>query len=417
MVEIWIFGALVATLPSGGQLVLLLVALSSVTYLGLTIVPALGASPDGARRARRLGLVVLAAALAVAAATLRVGAPGSGGELVPSLALAVAGAAAAAATSALGALGAGSAALRLGAARSAQEAALRRSRVSEKQRLEASRLALLEGDDVREEVASAEVALGRLGAALEKLAATEASVEAKLAELPAATREGPIGRELAETRDAIAARLSLGRQILEQASASAFRLACGAPIRILVRRRPRELGRKLRKGGEPDVARVRAAVADVERFLAEALGARAALSDLEPRRPPPGGDPAPDPLAQARAELGAIEEAFRAVRERLAVVEMRSGARADIDAVASAAGEASEAARAKGVPARDRDELVSEVARADAAIAAATHGDAELESARSLSDTLARSTAALAGDAGDDDPSLEDLLHALREVG
>jgi hypothetical protein len=89
---------------------------------------------------------------------------------------------------------------------------------------------------------------------------------------------------------------------------------------------------------------------------------------------------------------------------------MRLSARAQIDAVAAAAGEVSEKARASGLPARDLGDLVDEMARAESAILMATPGDFD---ARALTATLSRGTEALGGHDG---ASLDELLRALREL-
>jgi hypothetical protein len=163
--------------------------------------------------------------------------------------------------------------------------------------------------------------------------------------------------------------------------------------------------------------------AAIDAFLDRAWAARADLEALAARRPEtmlalgPSGRDAPegipgdeDPLAQAQRDVEAVEQAYRAVRERLDVVRMRLAARADLDAVASAAGEVSEKARASGLPAGDLQDLVDEVMRAESAIVLATPADLD---PKALSAALARGTAALGGRDG---ASLDELLRALREL-
>jgi hypothetical protein len=127
-------------------------------------------------------------------------------------------------------------------------------------------------------------------------------------------------------------------------------------------------------------------------------------------RPFDDGDEPDDAWAQAMRDHGAIEGAYEAVRERLGVVAVRFSARADMEAVATAAGEVSDKARASGIPASDLQGLVDEVARAESAILMATPPELD---ARALSAALARSTTALGGNDG---ASLDELLRALREV-
>jgi hypothetical protein len=409
MIEIQLFGWLLATLPSATSLVLLLVSLTSVTYLSMTLAPVMRAGIAGQRGARSLGVTTAVLTFGLCLWGARVGAPGRGGEMVPTLALAVAAAAASGASVALAWLGAGDARSRLGAAESQRLVALHGARDRERLRLEASQRAFFSGDDLRAEVAAAEAALGRLGALLRQLDATRADVEGRLAAL-GDDPEG-LGRELRRTRDEIATRLDLGRRIHAAASAAAFRLACTFPIRLLLRRRPRDLTRGLDPSAEGAVAtaRVGAAVAAIDEFLREAMAARGALASLESRRPPPEG-PADDAWALAMRDLASIEDAYASVQQRLRMVAVRLGARADMAAVAAAAGEVVGTARAGGIPAGDLQGLVDEVTRAESAVRMATPPELD---ARALENALARSAVALDGNDG---ASLDELLRALREV-
>jgi hypothetical protein len=109
-------------------------------------------------------------------------------------------------------------------------------------------------------------------------------------------------------------------------------------------------------------------------------------------------------------DLASIEDAYASVQQRLRVVAVRLGARADMAAVAAAAGEAVGKARAGGIPAGDLQGLVDEVTRAESAVRMATPPELD---ARALESALARSAAALDGNDG---ASLDELLRALREV-
>jgi hypothetical protein len=186
-------------------------------------------------------------------------------------------------------------------------------------------------------------------------------------------------------------------------------------VRLLLRRRPRDLTRGIVAGGADGAvtSALSSAVAEIDRFLGEAARTRRALAALEGRRPGGPGDEDDwdgDAWAQAMRDVGAIEDAYDAVRERLDVVVVRFSARADMEAVASAAGEVSDKARASGLPAGDLSGLVDEVARAESAILMATPPDLD---ARALSAALARSATALGESDG---ASLDELLRALREV-
>jgi len=86
MFEIWLFGYLLGTLGSTAALLALLVALGAVSYLALTIAPAMVRS-DGRDRARHAGLAIGVVSLGLTLSGVRVGSPGSVGELVPTLAV------------------------------------------------------------------------------------------------------------------------------------------------------------------------------------------------------------------------------------------------------------------------------------------------------------------------------------------
>jgi hypothetical protein len=216
----------------------------------------------------------------------------------------------------------------------------------------------------------------------------------------------------------VATKLDLGRRIQGAARAAAFRLACSAPLRRLLRCRPRDLTRGIEATADESAvtAILTAATTAIDAFLDEAEHAHADLAALESRRPidNPASDGASDwdddPWSQAKRDLAAIEDAYQAVHDRLGVVVMRFTARSDMEEVASAAGEVSEKARASGVPAGDLQDLVDEILRAESAILMATPPELD---ARALSEALARGATALGGSDG---ASLDELLRALREV-
>jgi hypothetical protein len=412
LIEVWLFGGLFTTLASALSVVLVIVALTSVTYLAVTLLPAVQRLPDhgdgaerAARAARAVGIAAALVVLVVAVLGLRVGPAGSGGELVPTLAVSVAAAAASGATAAFAALGGARAGLLLGGARVKRRSALGAKRAAAAKQLATSRRRWAEGDDLREESEEAEAAVARLGAALAKLDATRADVEGRLIALGEAAPED-VGRELRRARDEIVTKLDLGGKILGAAKAAAFRMACSEPLRRLLRRRPRDLATGL--AGAPAEAQLEAAGGAIQAFLGEVEEARRRLYALEGRRAAGAGDD--DPWAAAARDLDAVEAAYRAVAERLSVVRVRLSARAEMDAVASAAGEVSDRARASGVPASDLHGLLDDVTRAESAILMATPGELDVEA---LTDTLRRSTTAL-GDR--DGASLDELLRALREV-
>jgi hypothetical protein len=405
MVEVWLFGRLVATLASAFAVVLLLVALTSVTYLSFTLIPALRA-PD--HRVRRLGVGVAAVGVLLALFGLRVGPPGSGGEIVPTLALAVAAATALGSSAALSALGAARAVLALGSASRQRRALAAHREERQARRLDEARRGFLAGDDLRDRLAEADAAVGRLRAGLRNLEATRADVEHRLARLdPEAA--GDLPRELRRAREEVATKLELGGKILRAAEAAAFRIAAVTPVARLLRARPREVAEGLSGDVAALPARLTDAAAALDAFLARAAEERTAVEALAARRPADLDDH-DDPVPGALRDVDAVAFAFAAVRERIEVARVRLAARADLDAVAGAAGEVSARAHASGLPADDLQELVAEVMRAESAILMATPGDMDTAA---LTATVGRGTAALGGRDG---ASLDELLQALREI-
>lgn len=408
MVEVWLFGRLLATLASAFAVVLVIVALTSVTYLAFTLSPVVRI-PGADRTTRRLALTVAGAAFLLAILGLRVGPPGTAGELIPTLTVAVAAAAALGATSAFALLASARGILALAAARSRRASTIAGRKAGEVKRLAEARRAFLAGDDLRVQLDEAEAAVGRLRAALTNLAATQAEIEARLGRLDEAASASDLGSELRRARDEVATKIDLGGKILRAAEAAAFRVAVRAPLARLLRRRPK-IAEDL-ANAEPALlpARLGGSAALIDAFLKRAADARAELAALEPCRPQ-SIEREDDPLPHAKRDVEAVEAAFRAVHERLDVVRMRLAAQAELDAVANAAGEISEKVRASGLPDGDLQDLVDEVMRAESAIAMANPGDLD---PRALAETLTRGTAALGGHDG---ASLDELLKALREL-
>lgn len=413
MVEVWLFGRLLMTLSSAFAVVLVIVALTSITYLAMTLSPVVRL-PGSDRAARRIGTTIAAAALLLSLMGLRVGAPGGGGEWVPTLAVAVASAAALGAAGSLAAIGSLRAGLLLGAAEAQRRSSLAGERAAAMKRLAEARRAYLEGDDLRAQLAEAEDAVARLMAGLRKLSASGAEIDARLARLDGAhvneaTAED-LRIDLRRAREEVRAKLDLGHRILKAAQAAAFRVAVSAPLTRLFRRRPRQIADAF-TGVDPAElpARLGGAAVQLDAFLDRAVEARAELDELALDRPASLAED-DDPLPQAQRDVEAVGGAFRAVRERLDVVRIRLAAQADMDAVAGAAGEVSAKAQASGLPARDLQELLDEVVRAESAIVMATPGELD---AHALSETVARGTEALAGHDG---ASLDEMLHALREL-
>jgi hypothetical protein len=279
-----------------------------------------------------------------------------------------------------------------------------------------------EGEDLRAELTRSESAIGRLRAAVSGLVATRTALEAKLkaaGEAGAGEGQGEaqgaaggdpaLVAEITRARDEVAMKVDLGQRVLEAAEAAAFRLLCHAPLRILLRRRPRDATGALSHIPVTEAA-IHAAAGAVEGFLVDVQRARAALDGFEVRRPAhvPAGDEGP--LAHARRELSAMEAAYGALRERLSIARLRLSARAGAEVVEAAAGAVTGAAAAAALDPAEIGGLVTEVARAEAAVADAAP---EMGGAGGLAEALAAGAAALDRS---DAASLWDLITALREV-
>ncbi|WP_437525438.1 hypothetical protein WME79_38415 [Sorangium sp. So ce726] len=418
MIDVSLLGWLVVTLTSTLSLVLLLVALGSVAYLGVT---ALEAAPRQ-RGARAIGTGAAACALAAGMVGLRVGA--GAGAAVPTAAVGIAAAAAIGATAACAWTFGARAAAALGAAQARRSAAALRAGDERRRLLAASQRAYAEGDDLAAETAAADDAVARLRAAVGALADARAALEAKRA----GAQDGPrppeppeasaLAEDLARACDEASLKLSMGQRVLAAAEAAALRIACNAPLRRLLRRRPREATQALATLGAGALA---PASASIEAFLGEVRAARVEVVEIAERRAPdvpgaPGEDGATDPeaaegpAALALRELAAMESAYGALLERLRLAELHASARASVEQVESAAGALSATARAAAIDPAAIGALVTEIARAESAVAATAP---EVGGSRALAEALAAGSVALDRS---DATSLSELIAALREL-
>ncbi|WP_437829706.1 hypothetical protein [Sorangium sp. So ce1153] len=453
MIDVSLLGWLVVTLTSPLSLVLLLVALGAAAYVGLT---ALEAAPRQ-RGARAVGTGAAACTLAAGMVGLRVGAGAS--AVVPTAAVGIAAAAALGATAAcawtFGARGAAA----LGAARLRRSAAALRAGDERRRLLAASQRAYIEGDDLAAETAAADAAVERLRAAVEALADARAALQAKRdaarggggpgdegGEGEGGAMDGPraerrpaeasaLAEDLARACDEAALKLSMGQRVLAAAEAAALRVACNAPLRRLLRRRPREATQALATLGAGALA---PAAASVEAFLGEVRAARDEVAAIAAQRASggavgasetavgasetavgasetaagatAGSDPEQRPAALALRELAAMESAYGALLERLRLAELHASTRASVQQVESAAGALSAAARAAALDPAELDALVTEIARAESAVAAAAP---EAGGSRALAEALAAGSLALDRS---DATSLSELIAALREL-
>lgn len=446
MIEISLFGVLAGTLVSGLSLVFLLVALGAAAYLGLTTLTAtlrLGAGRSapsgagtalralGARWSPRAGAAASLVALGLALAGLRFhDAASAAGSWLFTIAVAL---------TASTATGAWCAALSLAGLRAvatlADRSAERRrqmegARRAAAQAIEAKSALFLAGDDLRTEVQLAETALAQLGAALAALEEIGAGLRARRdsdesgagagarADESGGASAAPGARALdaerAELDGDVARKIEVGRRIQAEAEIAVFRLRCQEPLRRLVRRRPREATAALGNAAtsrEALRATAREARPAVERFLAEARRTREELAGLARARPAhlDAADP-DDALARAEREIAAIEAAYAAVLRRVEDVVLRLDADAGLRDVASAAGALSPSAEIAGLDESELDQLITEVARADAALSIGLPGELE---ARGVSEALARGTDALVRNDG---RSLDDLIRTMKEM-
>ncbi|WP_438005364.1 hypothetical protein WME89_42650 [Sorangium sp. So ce321] len=443
MIDVSLLGWLVVTLTSPLSLVLLLVALGAAAYVGVT---ALEAAPRQ-RGARAVGTGAAACTLAAGMVGLRVGA--GAGAVVPTAAVGIAAAAALGATAAcawtFGARGAAA----LGAARVRRRAAALRAGDERRRLLAASQRAYIEGDDLAAETAAADAAVERLRAAVGALADARAALQAKRdaardggdagGEGEGGAMDGPraeqrpaeasaLAEDLARACDEAALKLSMGQRVLAAAEAAALRVACNAPLRRLLRRRPREATQALATLGAGALA---PASASIEAFLGEVRAARDEVAVIAAQRASDGAagaldgavgatdgaagatagsDPEQRPAALALRELAAMESAYGALLERLRLAELHASTRASVQQVESAAGALSAAARAAALDPAELDALVTEIARAESAVAAAAP---EAGGSRALAEALAEGSLALDRS---DATSLSELIAALREL-
>ncbi|TKC95286.1 hypothetical protein [Polyangium fumosum] len=428
MIEITFLGQLVATIAGALAFVSLLLVLAASAYvLGAAAQGLEGlAAPRGvlpevvagrARILRSVALIlgVLTFAFVIATSTL-------GGTLTTLTFAAALGMLVRSVVLALSMLAMRTAA-KLEGGRVVQTKALSAARAAETAALEAKAKKRLAGEDLRAELRAADAALTRLREALGTLVDARAALGQKLQQ-GSGKGEMRLVPEVARMRDELTLRIELGERVLTAAEAAAFRLACALPIKKLVRRRPAEIaGLDPTAPGNPE-ARLAAATAAIDGYLAAIAEARAELEEVTTRRPtlpPPAPDAvdeddddrrAKDPLAHARADIDVIEAAYRSLRERAELTRLGLQAQKGLAEVASAAGVVSKQAQAFGLDEREFGLLLDDVARAERVSSIEPPvRDGDL---RVLVDALSRGTSALDQD---DRASLGGVVAALRSIG
>jgi hypothetical protein len=398
MIEVWLFGFLVYTLGSALALFLVVTALGSVAYLGFTLAGTLTGPTGGRARSVAFASGTLLG-LGAALAGIRVG--GAFETLVVALATALA----SGGVASLAWSGTSRSLRSLGEARRERTKLLAATEASERGAEDAARLAFLQGDDIDAEVREAQAAVDRLRAAHDRLKRTEADVENKLA------AEGPLGRDselaqdLARTREDVRGKVELGARVLRAAELAAYRIACNAPLRLLLRRRPPALSDSAR-----DLARLPGhaeRLSEVLRgFLRESHRAKERLLAL----PAFEIEEDKDPRTIALRDVDALAEAYAAVVERVEVVRLERVAHAEMSEVATAAGALSKRAKTSGLDPSDLSALVGEVTRAELVLSAANRPERD---GHALTLALTRSAVTLDRE---ESSTVDDLLSAMREL-
>jgi len=414
VIEVGVFGWLAITLTSWLSVLLLITALSAVTYLSLCLL----AESRSSVPLRRIGFGSAVASFGLCMIGLRFAGPyGSAFDGLALLGVSTAFAAASGGAAA-------SLSLRLWrAARALQEGRRRRRAelVLEEGRradeAEAASRRRLDGDDLRADLAEAETSVGRLRTALGALREIRRSLVDKVEQLEGTADHPPsILEDCARARDDTTTKIQLAEHVLTEAEAALFRLRCNQPVRWLVRRRPSPalIDPSSVDGGAVGGAAARhveRAEQSVATFLREVDGARTVLAALDAQRPANLEDDDHDPLHHARAEVDTMATAYAAVLLRLQVARMHLASSSQTEALARAAGALSERTRGVALDSAEVEQLLAELARAEAGSRTVMVGD---PSARALVEALARSAAALdRSDAG----SLRDLCGAMREIG
>jgi hypothetical protein len=399
MIEVWLFGVLVYTLGSALALVLVVTALGSVAYLGLTLAGAL-TGPSGARMRRVAFGVGTLLGLVAALAGVRVG------DALETSVVALAAALASGGVASLVGSGTSRSLRSLGEARREHTKLLAAKEASERSTEDAARRAFLQGEDIDAEVREANAAVERLRAAHARLLRTEADLAQKLVAIDPSAEGSELGRELARTRDDVHGKVELGARVLRAAELAAYRIACNAPVRLLLRRRPPELSDTAR-----DLARLPGHAERLTEvllgFLREAHRAKERLAAVPVLEVEEGKDP----KAIALRDVDALAEAYAAVVERVEVVRLERVAHEGMSEVATAASVLTKRAKTAGLDPSDLSALAYEVTRAELVLSAANRPERD---AHALTLALTRSAVALDRE---DSGTVDDLLRAMRELG
>jgi hypothetical protein len=262
----------------------------------------------------------------------------------------------------------------------------------------------------RDEIQAAVAAYESLKAAAGRLrqAEKEAASRAQL------VTDGVAATDYAKAAEAIRHRLLLAEELQTTAGGAVLRLACGAPLRRLLERRPDAALARLNDSEQktPLSSRVGEAVTAVRLFMGEIQLARDEVK--REMQAAPGsiaqrvGLDASERGKPIDAALSQIEATYGRVGHRLEALRLRVGAQADADA---AAGAAMALAAKSPTPAKDVVEVALEMNQAEqSASAALTALGAQPER---ITEVVVQASSALARDSSDDE-ALAEVIRSVR---
>jgi len=423
LIEILLLRLHLVTLESALSMVLVVVALSSLTYVATTLVAAMRTEMRAGARARKIeqgaalvGVTLATAVLTLGLAIVRVGDAGSGGELVPTLSMSVALAAT------FGSVGA-CVLFALGRSLASRQAApmpapkLEQAGAAPRSGFAAPMLELNEVD-AESELVHANASLERLQRALIALSQARESLMEKMASLSVEPSEAGDDSALAcayrRAIDEATMKVELGASVQAAAEAAVYRVACGTLLRKLIRKRPKEalsaLGRH-EEGSSEALTSLEQAEGALRAFLGAIDEARAELERLAEKRPAcvvPNSDE--DPWLLTWQDLRALESAYRSLHGRVEMLVLRRVAEASLEEVADAASALEARVPPRGGSSDEFSELAIELTRAETAVIMATPVEAD---PRAVTAALSRSMGALGRS---DEATLDDLLTALRSI-
>ncbi|HEY3448075.1 MAG TPA: hypothetical protein VGK67_17090 [Myxococcales bacterium] len=263
----------------------------------------------------------------------------------------------------------------------------------------------------RDELQAAVAAYQALKASTERLGLAEKAAGARAQQVA----DGAAAAEYAKAADAIRHRLQLAEELRVAAGAAVARLACGAPVRRVLDRRPDAALARLEKPEEAPALAERAdeALASVRAFMAEIETARAEVQ--REAKGAPGsvshrlGLDASERAKPFEATLAELEASYGRVGHRIEALRMRLRAEADAGTAAAAAMDIAGERAASRPP--DVVEVALQIAQAQQGAAGAL---AALGAAPSrVTEVVVRASASLARDGGDEE-GLADVLRSVQ---